>query len=134
MTATHALALQKAVIARLRGDAGLTALLGGPHVHDHVPRAASPPYVALARLESRDLSSSGVAGAEHRFTLHVWPEAQGRAGAHAIAAAIEAALSAPLTLEGAALVNLAAAGWDTARIDKDHYRGALSFRAVTEAN
>ena len=39
---------------------------------------------------------------------------------------------APLTLEDAQLVNLAATGWQVARIDKDHYRGALSFRAVTE--
>lgn len=134
MTAAQAMALQKAVIARLRGDAGLTALLGGAHVHDHVARGMGPPYVALARFESRDLSSSGAESAEHRFTLHVWPRGQGRAEAHAIAAAIEAALAAPLTLDGAALVNLAATGWETARIDKDHYRGALTFRAVTEAN
>lgn len=132
MTADQSLALQKAVIARLRGDAPLVALLGGAHVHDNVPRAAVPPYVALARFEARDLSSSGADGAEHRFTLQVWPEAQGRAQAHAIAAAIEAALAAPLTLDGAVLVNLAATGWETTRIDKDHYRGALTFRAVTE--
>jgi 2-methylaconitate cis-trans-isomerase PrpF len=133
MTADQSLGLQKAVIARLRGDAGLAALLGGAHVHDHVPRAATPPYVALVRFESRDLSSSGAEGAEHRFTLHVWPEAQGRAGAHAIAAAIETALAAPMTLDGAALVNIAATGWQVSRVDKDHYRGSLTFRAVTEA-
>ena len=133
MTAAQALALQRAVIARLRDDAGLSALLGGAQVHDHVPRAAMPPYVALARFETRDLSSSGAQGAEHRFTLQVWPEAQGRAQAHSIATAIETALASPLTLDGAALVNLAATGWETARVDKDRYRGALTFRAVTEA-
>jgi hypothetical protein len=132
VTADQSLALQKAVIARLRGDAALVALLGGAHVHDNVRRAAMPPYVALARFESRDLSSSGADGAEHRFTLHVWPEAQGRAQAHAIAAAIETALVAPLALAGAVLVNLAPTGWETTRIDKDRYRGALTFRAVTE--
>lgn len=133
MTIAHALALQKAVIARLRDDAGLVALLGGAHVHDHVARGMAPPYVALARFESRDLSSSGAAGAEHRFALHVWPEAQGRAEAHAIAAAIETALAVPLALDDAVLVNLAATGWETTRADKDHYRGTLAFRAVTEA-
>lgn len=133
MTIAHSVALQKAVIARLRSDAALVALLGGAHVHDHVPRAATPPYVALARFEARDLSSSGADGAEHRFTLHVWPDAQGRLGAHEIAAAIETALTAPLTLEGAVLINLAATGWETTRLDKDRYRGALTFRAVTEA-
>ncbi len=133
MTIDHALAVQKAVIARLRDDAALAALLGGAHVHDHVPRGTSPPYVALARFESGDLSSSGAEGAEHRFTLHVWPEAQGRAQAHEIAAAIETALAASLTLNGAVLVNLAATGWQVSRLDKDRYRGALTFRAVTEA-
>jgi hypothetical protein len=132
MTADQSLALQKAVIARLRGDAGLLALLGGAHVHDHVPRAAMPPYVALARFEARDLSSSGADGAEHRFTLHLWPHEKGRAEAHAIAAAIETALMAPLALDGAVLVNLAATGWETTRLDKDRYRGVLTFRAVTE--
>jgi len=134
MTAAQALALQKAAIARLRDDAALTALLGGARVHDHVARGMSPPYVALARFETRDLSSSGADGAEHRFTLHIWPEAQGRAQAHAIAAAIETALAQPLPLEDAQLVNLAATGWETTRVDKDHYRGALTFRAVTEAS
>jgi len=133
MTIAHSMALQKAVIARLRDDAGLIALLGGAHVHDHVARGMRPPYVALARFESRDLGSSAADGAEHRFTLHVWPELQGRAQAHAIAAAIETALAAPMTLHGAALVNIAVTGWDTTRIDKDRYRGALTFRAVTEA-
>ena len=134
MTADQSLALQKAVIARLRGDAALTSLLGGAHVHDQVPRAVPPPYVALARFESRDLGSSGAEGAEHRFTLHVWPREQGRAEAHAIAVAIEAALVAPLALDGAMLVNLAMTGWETTRLDKEHYRGSLTFRAVTEAS
>ena len=120
------------MIARLRGDTGLVALLGGAHVHDHVARGMGPPYVALVRFESRDLSSIGAEGGEHRFTLDVWPAGQGRAQAHAIGAAIEMALAAPLTLEGAHLVNLAVIGWQVARHDKDHYRGALAFRAVTE--
>jgi len=134
MTATASLALQMAVIARLRGDAALVALLGGAHVHDHVPRTASPPYVALARMETRPLGSSVVTGAEHRMVLHIWPAGDGRKDAHAIAAAIEAALIAPLPLDGAHLVNLAAVSWECARLDKDHYRGALTIRAVTEDN
>jgi hypothetical protein len=132
MTAQSSLSLQEAIIARLRDDAGVTALLGGPHVHDHVPRAASPPYVALARFDSRDLSSSTVAGAEHAIRLHIWPEGQGRKDAHQIANAIETALAMPLTLAGAHLVNLAVVNWQVERVGKDRYRGVLNLRAVTE--
>jgi len=132
MMIESALALQAAVIARLRGDAGLLALLGGAHVHDHVPRALTPPYVALARMETRPLGSSVVTGAEHRVVFHIWPAAQGRKDAHAIAAAIETALTAPLTLDGAHLVNLSAISWACARLDKDRHRGVLAIRAVTE--
>ena len=132
MTVQSALSLQEAIIARLRADAPLTALLGGPHVYDHAPRAATPPYVTLARFDSRDLSSSAVAGAEHAIRFHIWPECQGRKDAHRIAVAIEAAVAAPFTLVGAQLVNLAVTTWQVERVAKDHYRGILNLRAVTE--
>jgi hypothetical protein len=92
-------AVQAAIFARLSGDAGVAAAVGGA-VFDEVPAgAAEGTYVALGEETVRDRSDADGPGAEHRFTVSVTSDAAGFAAAKAAAAAVVAALtSAPIRL------------------------------------
>jgi hypothetical protein len=133
MTPDHpAWALQQAVHAALAADAGLADLLGGPRIHDHVPRNAVQPYVHLAEASARDWSTATEPGAEVLFSALVVSDAGGRREALAIAARVESLLhDAPLVLDGWRLGHLRHLATETKR-DKDGRRAELSFRAVLE--
>lgn len=127
-------ALQAALHAALTGHADVTALLGGPHVWDHVPRGAAFPYVTFGVTTERDWSTGGEPGAEHILTLHVWSKAAGRRQAEAIAAALRGALhDQTMTLAGFRLVNLRHEASDIRRDAADEiFHGIVRLRAVTE--
>lgn len=127
------LALQKAVLAALAGDAATGALIGD-RIHDAAPRNAAFPYLAFGSVRSADWSTGTEAGAEHRITLHAWSRGRGRAEVAAIAAAAVAALDdADLDLDGHHLVGLR---WETTEIagqaDSLTWQATMRFRAVTE--
>ena len=107
MSYVAGLAVQAAVHARLRGDAGVAALVGD-RVHDEVPEGgAAGTYLVLGEESVRDRSEVGGAGAEHRFSVAVVSDAAGFAVATTVAAAVVAALSAePLDLAPARAVGL----------------------------
>lgn len=100
-------ALQAAIFARLSGDAGVAAAVGGA-VYDEVPAGmAGGTYVVLGEETVRDRSDADGAGAEHRITVSVTSDAAGFAAAKAAAAAVVAALTdAPLDLSPARAVGL----------------------------
>ena len=127
-------ALQRAVHQRLTMNGALLALLGGPNVWDHVPRAAAYPYVTFGVSTNRDWSTGSEDGVEHVFTLHIWSAAAGRHEIDGIAFSIRAALhDAPMTLDGHRLVNLRLEFADARReTDNELYHGILRLRAVTE--
>ncbi len=127
-------ALQRAIYDRLTTDAGLSALLGGPRIHDDVPRGTEPPYVTLGQSTVRDWSTGGDDGHEHTLTLHVWSRTDGRRQVHEIMGAVRAALhDAALAPTGHRLVNLCQEFAETRRdADGKTYHGLLRFRAVTE--
>lgn len=128
------LALQKALLARLAGDAALSALLGGPRIHAEPPRAAEPPYVGLSESRTNDWSTVSDRGHEHLFTLSVWSRQPGIREALAVAGRIEELLEdADLALEGHRLVNLRLLSQEFRREGRDGTRRvALRLRAVTE--
>ncbi len=126
--------LQAAIHARLTGDAGLVAALGGAQVHDQAPVNARFPYVTFARAASFDWSASLGDGEEHEVTLHVWSKARGKREALTIAEMVRALLhEAALTLAGHGLVNLRLEATDVGFVDDaDAWRARLRLRAVTE--
>lgn len=63
----HESALQKAVLAALKADPALSALIQG-RVYDQAPEGALCPYLALGRCESRPVAADG-GGVEQRLTL-----------------------------------------------------------------
>ena len=127
-------ALQKAIHQSLTANAAILAVLGGPHVWDHVPRGAAYPYVTIGATSERDWSTGTDAGGEHILTLHVWSRAPGRREAEVIAGELRSALhDQSLTLDGFRLVNLRHELTDTRRDPANElYHGVVRLRAVTE--
>ena len=100
----HEAALQTAVIARLRADDALDALVSG-RIWDGEPAKRVFPYVTVSRVESRPVRADG-GGVEQVLTLTGHSRFEGLEEARAISAAIRAALhEADLTAEGVRVVN-----------------------------
>lgn len=70
--------LQKAVFARLSGDAGLTAMLGSDGMFDRLVEREQFPYLAMGRATYADWSTSTDEGAELVVTTHIWDRSQSR--------------------------------------------------------
>lgn len=130
------LALHKALLEHLRGDADLAVLLGDPpRVHDDPPAAPVWPMVVFGRAETRPWGGLEGEGLEHALTLTCLSRFDGAEEAKAIIAALRARLhNADLTLEGWRLVNLRVTYGDVFRAaDGRGFRGVVRVRAVTEA-
>ena len=127
-------ALRAAVYDALIADSALASLLGGAHVYDEVPRAASFPYVTLGEARVSDFSAGGEPSAENQLTLHAWSRHGGHKEAHLIAGALLQALDdAPLALTDHRLINLRFAVADVRReADGRTYHAVVRFRAMTE--
>jgi hypothetical protein len=127
-------ALQKAIFARLSGDAALTALVGATGITDRRLAAPASPLVVIAAIDSIDHSTATEPGEEHAVTLEVWSEAGGHRQVQVIAAAVRAALhDATLALDGHHLVLLLHRDTRLRRDGKSRFhRAEMRFRAVTE--
>lgn len=88
---SHELALQKGILARLKADATLDALIDG-RVWDAVPPEPVYPHVKLGRSQSRPVAGGGGAMA-HQLTLIVASRFSGTEEARAVAAAVRLCLS-----------------------------------------
>ena len=133
MPVNPSLALQKAIVQKLRDDAAIIALLGGAKIHDRPPRREQPPYVALGDIEARAWNTFTARGTEHKVTLHIWSEHGGRRQAYEIIARIDELLDdAALTLTDHHLVNLRSVFWTALRArDGRLFHGLLRLRATT---
>ena len=131
---SSALALRSAVHQRLAGDGALGALLGGARIYDEPPRAAAPPYLVLAEIETRDLSGDAAPAHEHAFALEVWSRQGGLSEALKAADRVVRLIDgAALELDGVRLANLAWISTEAERlVGQDLRRAAIRFRAVTE--
>ena len=134
MTASTGWSLQRGIYQALANSSELGALLGGTHIYDDPPQAASYPFITLGQSLVRDWSTGTEDGAEHLLTLHVWSRAGGKKQVHDIIEAIKSTLhDQPLTLVDHDLVNLRHE-FSEARPDPDGdtYHGIVRYRAVTE--
>ena len=133
MTDRFAWALQKAVYARLAGDADLQGLAGDPpRIFDAPPPRAAFPYLTLG--ETRVRVWPGVPGGlEHELRVHVFSRYEGRREVKQILNAVYDALQeAPLVIPGQRLVTLRFVFADIfPRGDNGIFEGVSRFRAVT---
>lgn len=130
----HESALQKALIAHLRADAALKALLGEPaRIWDEAPREAAYPHLLIGRSETRPVAADGC-GVEHQLSLRCASRFGGTEEAKAICAAVRAAVhEAALEADGVRAVSIRATYADVFRSnDKRRVWGVVRIRAVTE--
>ncbi|GAA0643694.1 DUF3168 domain-containing protein [Brevundimonas lenta] len=129
---SHELALQKALIAHLRADDALQALVGD-RVWDSAPESTGFPHVLLGRSESRPVRADGC-GIEHALTLTVMSRLKGTEEAKAIAAAVRLRLAdARLEADGVRAVSLGVRFADVwPAPDGNRTFAVLRLRAVTE--
>ena len=91
------LALQGALVAALRADAGLAALAP---VFDAPPKGTAPPYVTIARHDLLPRDGDETPGNEHRLIFHAWAADASRKAVVAIAERVVAvAMAADLSGE-----------------------------------
>ncbi|MEH3118296.1 MAG: DUF3168 domain-containing protein [Methylorubrum populi] len=129
------LALRAGILARLAGDAGLAALMGGSlRLYDEPPRGAAPVYALFGDGEVRDDSVDGARRHRHAFALTVFAKPGSARSALDAAERIAALLdAADLALNGHALVFLRLARIASARDERSgEARATLAFEAVTE--
>lgn len=130
----HESALQKALIAWLREDAALQALLGDPaRIWDAPPRSRVFPHLLIGRSESRPVGADGC-GVEHVLTLRCLSRFDGTEEAKAICAAVRARLhGARLEADGVRAISLRTTYADVFH-SPDHRQvlGLVRVRAVTE--
>ncbi|WP_295215290.1 DUF3168 domain-containing protein [uncultured Brevundimonas sp.] len=132
----HESALQKAVLAALKGDAAVQALLGG-RVFDFAalgaPEDAAFPHLVIGRCESRPVAADG-GGVEQRLTLTGVSRFAGSEEAKAVAAAVRACLhEAVLEADGVRTATLRATFADVFRTgDGRRTYAVVRLRAVTE--
>ena len=126
-------ALQRAIYARLAGDADLHAAVGGA-IHDAVPEPAPPLFVALGTETVRAVRDATGGGAWHDLRVSVVTRGHGYAEAKSVGARIADLLdNADLTLARGTLIDLR---FRRARARRDRATGGrrldLWFRARTD--
>lgn len=130
----HEGALVKALIAHLKGDAALQALLGDPaRVWDQPPEGAAFPHLLIGKGESRAVNADG-GGVEHRLTLTCASRFNGMEEARAVAAAVRARVAdAAVEADGVRAVSLGVTFTDVFRsADLKRAWAVMRLRAVTE--
>lgn len=130
----HESALQRALIERLREDAGVKAVLGDrAKVWDQPPAEGGFPRLLVGRGESRSVAADGC-GVEHRLTLTAVSRFPGTEEARRVAGAVRAALEdAVLEADGVRTVSVAVVFSDVFRTgDWRRTHAVLRVRAVTE--
>lgn len=130
----HEGALVKAMVAYLKGDAGVRAVLGDPaRVWDQPPQAPVFPHLLIGRIESRPVGAEGC-GIEHVMTLTCVSKFGGAEEARAVVAAVRAALlDAALEADGVRTVSVRVTFSDVFRSpDLRRTWAFIRVRAVTE--
>jgi hypothetical protein len=94
-------ALQESVVARLRADAGVTALVGVRVYDGEAPEGASMPFLIVGEPTETPEDVLGRDGYMITLTFHAWSTHRGRKQVLEILEAMDAALTgAVLTLAG----------------------------------
>lgn len=133
--------LQKAVVAKLEGDATLVALLvgGSQTILDNVPENQAMPYIEYGEHRSLEWDKtptelSAGYGKEHTISLHVWSGYEGKKQCAAIQARIDELLrDTSLALTGHTLATIRPLSADAFTDPDGQARHGISlFRATTE--
>ena len=128
-------AIQDALMALLRADAGVQAIFGAPaRVFDAESDAPIFPHAQLERHEVTPAGAALVDGHEHRLTLAVFSREEGLKAAKAAVAALRAAVErADWSRAGVHVVMAHVVYGDVMRTaDKRAFRGIIRIRIISE--
>jgi hypothetical protein len=104
--ASAELELQGALVARLKADAPLAALVG-TRVYDQPPSPVTYPYVTIGEAQTIRDDATCISGGQVYLTLHAWSVAVGFLEVKRIADAVTESLHlAPVTLATNRLISL----------------------------
>ncbi|MCB1383290.1 MAG: DUF3168 domain-containing protein [Notoacmeibacter sp.] len=128
------LKLQAAMVAALKADAALAAILAGTGIYDLAPPSASFPYITIGRCEVADWSTGTEEGGEHLVSLHIWSQGAGKAESLRVMREASRALEGiDPVLDGHFIVSFrleySEAGYDE---DARLHHGLLRYRALVE--
>lgn len=137
MADSYALALQKGVVAALKADAGVSALVG-TRVYDEPPQDPVRPYIRIGNIEPRPLRTACGQASQTVFSLECYSRPfAGRVECTKVAEAAVEALDeqhAAITVDGFNLVYLF---WVTQTVGRDtdgeSYTGIVAFEALLDA-
>ncbi len=127
------LALQAAILAALKADASLKALIGDPaRVQDGPAKEKVFPFVSFDAARASPIGPAP-GHVEHDIRISVHSRYDGRREAKEISTAIVSALhDAELALDARRLITLRAVYSDVFyRLDADAHEGVIRLRAVT---
>ncbi|MBX5279130.1 DUF3168 domain-containing protein [Rhizobium sp. NLR13a] len=100
------LELQGSIVARLKADAILSALIGS-RVYDQPPEGATFPYFTIGEAQFLRDDATCVSGGQVYLTMHAWSRAVGFPEVKRIADAVAESLHlAPLTLATNHLISI----------------------------
>jgi len=128
-------AVQAALMAMLRADAGVQPVFGMPaRVFDAESEEPLYPYALIERHETNPAGASLVNGIEHRITLAAYSQDDGVRGAKTCLSALRAAVEgADWAVEGQHIVLAQVIYADAMRTaDKRAFRGVVRVRIISE--
>lgn len=136
MSDSYALALQAGLVAALKADAGVSALVGS-RVYDEPPQTVTRPYVRIGGIEPRPVRTTCGSAADVAFSIEVYSRPNsGRVEATRVAEAVVAALDeneAGVTVSGFTLVKLHWIGQTVGRDDDGQsYMAIVAFDALID--
>lgn len=97
--------LQGAIIARLRSDAGVAALVG-QKIYDVPPESATEPYISIGPSSYQEEYTDCIVGGEVFIQLDAWSTQPSQNEVRKMAHAVRQAMRAEFTLMTNALVSL----------------------------
>lgn len=128
-------AVQAALMAALREDAGVQAIFGASaRIYDDETEAPAFPYARLERHECRPVGASGGEAHEHLVTLAVSARHGGLKAAKAALGALRLALEAADWSGAGRHIVLAHTLYADAmrQFDRRAFRGVIRFRIISE--
>lgn len=126
--------LQKAVFARLSGDAALASMVGPDALFDQLIERDQFPYIAMGRATYADWSTSTDDGAELVITTHIWDRSQSRERTVEILNRVSELLADDLTLDDHRIVIQRIEFAEVRRQpDSQDFHGLVRLRAKMEA-
>lgn len=136
MPDSYALALQAGLVAALKADTGVSALVG-TRVYDEPPQMVTRPYVRIGGIEPRPVRTTCGSAADVAFSIEVYSRPNsGRVEATRIAEAVVAALDeneAGVTVSGHTLVKLHWIGQTVGRDeDGQSYTAIVAFDTLID--